>query len=176
MNVIAQDRYGSADVLELRDVDLPTVGDRDVLVRVRAAGVNALDWHVMRGSPRWARMMIGPRRPKVQFRGVDVAGQVEAVGKDVEKLRPGDEVFGWCQAAFADHASAPEDHFALKPAGLSFEEAAAIPLAAMTASGASRCRRRPGRPVGPDRRCFGRGGLVRCPDRQGAGCGSDRRM
>jgi NADPH:quinone reductase-like Zn-dependent oxidoreductase len=133
MKAIAQDRYGSADVLELKDVAMPTVGDRDVLIRVRAAGVNALDWHVMRGSPKWARMMIGPRRPKVRFRGVDVAGQVEAVGKDVEQLRTGDEVFGWCQGAFAEYARAAENHFAVKPAALTFEQAAATPLAAMTA-------------------------------------------
>jgi NADPH:quinone reductase-like Zn-dependent oxidoreductase len=133
MKAIAQDKYGSPDILELREVDRPVPKDDEVLVRVHAAGVNALDWHVMRGSPFWARAMIGPRRPKSRFRGVDVAGRVEAVGKDVQSLRPGDEVFGWCTGAFAEYACAGESHFIPKPANLTFEQAAAVPLAASTA-------------------------------------------
>ncbi len=133
MKVIAQDKYGSPDVLELRDVDRPVPMDDEVLVRVHAAGVNALDWHVMRGSPFWARAMIGPRRPRTSFRGVDVAGRVEVVGKNVERLRPGDEVFGWCTGAFAEYACARESHFIRKPTNLTFEQAAAVPLAASTA-------------------------------------------
>ena len=133
MKAIAQDRYGSPDVLELREVDRPVPGDDDVLVKVHAAGVNALDWHVMRGSPTWARAMIGLRRPKPAFRGVDVAGQVEAVGSNVQGLRPGDEVFGWCTGAFAEYACATESHFVPKPVNLTLEQAAAVPLAAITA-------------------------------------------
>ncbi len=132
MKAIAQDRYGSADVLEFREIDRPEVGDDAVLVRVRAAAVNALDWHVMRGSPYIARPMIGWRRPPT-VRGVDVAGEVEAVGRNVQQFRPGDAVFGWCLGAFAEYASAGEDHFVAKPANLTYEEAAAVPLAGMTA-------------------------------------------
>ncbi len=133
MKVVTQDRYGSSAVLELREVAQPAPGDDDVLVRVHAAGVNALDWHVMRGSPVWARMMMGPRRPKARFRGVDVAGRVESVGRNVKRLRPGDEVFGWCAGAFAEYACAGEGHFVTKPANLTFEQAAAVPLAGSTA-------------------------------------------
>jgi NADPH:quinone reductase-like Zn-dependent oxidoreductase len=132
MKAIAQDKYGSAEVLEFREVDRPEVADDGVLVRVRAAAVNALDWHVMRGSPYIARPMIGWRRPPT-VRGVDVAGEVEAVGRNVRQFRPGDAVFGWCQGAFAEYTTAGEDHFAAKPANLTFEEAAAVPLAGMTA-------------------------------------------
>ncbi len=133
MKAIAQDRYGSADVLALQEVDRPVVGDDQVLVRVRAAAVNALDWHFMRGAPYMVRPMLGWRRPKVRVRGVDVAGRVEAVGKDVRAFQPGDDVFGWCNGAFAEFACASEDHFVLKPSDLTFEQAAAVPLAAMTA-------------------------------------------
>lgn len=133
MKAIAQDKYGSTDVLELREVARPVAKDDDVVVRVHAASVNALDWHVMRGSPTWARMIIGVRRPKAMLRGVDVAGRVEAVGKDVQRLRPGDEVFGWCTGAFAEYAMADESHFVPKPTNLTFEQAAAVPLAGITA-------------------------------------------
>lgn len=133
MKAIAQDRYGSADVLALQEVDRPVVGDGQVLVRVRAAAVNALDWHFMRGAPYMVRPILGWRRPKVKIRGVDVAGRVEAVGAGVEDLRPGDDVFGWCNGAFAEFVCAGEDHFVLKPEDLTFEQAAAVPLAAMTA-------------------------------------------
>lgn len=134
MKAIAQDRYGSADVLRFEDVGGLEVGDDQVLVRVRAAGVNALDWHVMRGSPMIARPMIGGwRAPRPTIRGVDVAGEVEAVGRNVRGFRPGDAVFGWCSGSFAEYACAPADHFALKPAALTFEQAAAVPLAAITA-------------------------------------------
>lgn len=133
MKAIAQDKYGSPDVLELREIDRPVPADDEVLVRVQAASVNALDWHVMRGAPFWARAMIGPRRPKIAYRGVDVAGRVEAVGKNVERLRPGDEVFGWCTGAFAEYACAGENHFIPKPVNLTLEQSAAVPLAAQTA-------------------------------------------
>ena len=133
MKAIAQDRYGSADVLAFHEIERPVVGDGQVLVQVRAAAVNALDWHYMRGWPYMVRPMLGWRRPNIQVRGVDVAGRVEAVGKDVQGLQPGDEVFGWCRGAFAEFACAGEDHFVLKPSSLTFEQAAAVPLAGITA-------------------------------------------
>jgi NADPH:quinone reductase-like Zn-dependent oxidoreductase len=109
MKAIVQDRYGSAEVLRLRDIDKPILGDNDVLVRVRAAAVNPGDWAIMSGLPYIARPapMYGLRRPKNPVRGVDVAGQVEAVGAGVTRFRPGDEVFGWCRGAFADPVGHP---------------------------------------------------------------------
>ena len=132
MKAIVQDRYGAPDVLELRDIDQPEVGDDGVLVRVRAAAVNAADWHIMRGEPYLARIGLGLRRPKYRV-GVDAAGEVVAVGKNVEQLRPGDEVFGASFGAFAEYVSADASRFAPRPAGLSYEEAAAAPVTALTA-------------------------------------------
>jgi NADPH:quinone reductase-like Zn-dependent oxidoreductase len=133
MKAIAQDRYGPPDVLELRDVPKPTPGDNEVLVRVKAAAVNALDWHYMRGDPYVARLSMGFRGPKVRIRGRDFAGQVEAVGRGVERLRPGDAVFGEADGAFAEYVSAPDDAVGPKPANLTFAQAAAVPLAGATA-------------------------------------------
>lgn len=133
MKAILQDRYGPiSEVLRLAEIDKPAVGDGDVLVRVRAAGVNALDWHYVLGEPRVARLSMGRPAPK-ERRGVDVAGQVESVGKNVKNLRVGDEVFGWCAGAFAEYAAAPQDHFVLRPQLMTHEEAAAVPVAAVTA-------------------------------------------
>lgn len=133
MLAIVQDTYGSAEVLELRDIDKPAIGDDEVLVRVRAAGVNPADWAVMSGLPYIARPVYGMRKPKNAVRGTDVAGQVEAVGTGVTRFRPGDEVFGWCVGACAEYASASEDALALKPATLTFEQAAAVPMAGLVA-------------------------------------------
>ena len=133
MKAIAQDRYGSADVLELKEIGMPMVGDDEVLLRVRAASVNALDWHFMRGSPVIARIAFGLRRPQPVVRGRDVAGRVEAVGKDVEEFKPGDEVFGCCDGAFAEYVCASADSFVPKPANVTFEHAAATGVAALTA-------------------------------------------
>lgn len=134
MKAIVQHRYGPPDkALSLDEIPTPVAGDRDVLVRVRAAGVNALDWHYVEGKPVVARAAMSRGEPKIRVRGVDVAGTVEAVGKDVQSLRPGDDVFGWCAGAFAELASGPEDHFVAKPSSLSYEEAAAVPVAAVTA-------------------------------------------
>jgi NADPH:quinone reductase-like Zn-dependent oxidoreductase len=133
MQVVTQDRYGSIDVLRIADVARPTPGPREVLVRVHAAGVNALDWHVMRGAPYLVRPMLGWRRPKHPYRGVDVAGTVEAIGTDVTRFRIGDAVLGWCFGAFAEYATAREDELVAKPAALTFEQAAAIPTSATTA-------------------------------------------
>jgi NADPH:quinone reductase-like Zn-dependent oxidoreductase len=133
MKAMVQDRYGSAEVLQLRDIDKPEIGDHGVLVHVRAAGVNPADWAVMRGLPYIARPVYGLRKPKNPVRGTDVAGQVEAVGPSVTRFRPGDEVFGWCLGAYAEYASVSEDALALKPANLTFEQAASVPMAGLVA-------------------------------------------
>jgi NADPH:quinone reductase-like Zn-dependent oxidoreductase len=137
MKAIVQDRYGSPDVLELREVDKPLAADNEVLVRVHAAVVNARDWHVMRGDPYVARLLdpavLGLGRPKIKIRGTDFAGRVEAVGRGVKRFRPGDEVFGEVLGAFAEYVCVPDDVVELKPANLTFEQAAAVPLAGNTA-------------------------------------------
>ena len=133
MRAIFQDRYGTAAVLEARDIDKPEIGADDVLVRVRAASVHVGDYILMTGSPFVMRMASGLRKPKNPVPGTDVAGTVEAVGKDVQSLRPGDEVFGWCTGAFAEYVSASEGQFVLKSANLTFEQAAAVGVSATTA-------------------------------------------
>ena len=133
MKAMVQDTYGAAAVLEARDIDKPQIGEGQVLVRVRAAGVNIADWAVMSGLPYIARPVYGLRRPKHAVRGTDVAGVVEAVGTGVTRFKPGDEVFGWCTGSFADYAAASEDGLALKPANLTFEQAAAVPMAGLVA-------------------------------------------
>jgi NADPH:quinone reductase-like Zn-dependent oxidoreductase len=134
MKAIVFSRYGSPDVLELRDVEKPEVGDDGVLVRVRAASVNPLDWHGMRGQPYIMRMAGGVRRPKDNELGVDLAGEVEAVGKDVTRFRPGDEVFGVRSGAFGEYVRGSEKSSLVpKPGGMTFEQAAAVPVAGITA-------------------------------------------
>jgi len=135
MKAIAYEAFGTADVLELKEVPKPEVGPDEVLVRVRAASANPYDWHVMRGLPYVARLMgVGLRKPKDSVLGTDVAGDVEAVGKAVTRLRPGDDVFGFVGAgSFAEYVAAPEKLLALKPGNLSAEQAATVPLAATTA-------------------------------------------
>ena len=134
MKAIAHDTYGSTDVLELRDIDKPVVGEDDVLVAVRAAGVDPGVWHLMTGMPYLVRLMgYGLRAPKHRVRGTDMAGRVEAVGKNVTRFQPGDEVFGTCDGSFAEYACAREGTLAAKPANLSFEQAAAVPVSALTA-------------------------------------------
>ncbi len=133
MKAIVQDGYGSADVLQLREVDRPVVPDDRVLVRVRAASVNALDWHTVHGG-RLIRM-IGAlmRQPFNPVRGVDVAGHVEAVGKNVARLRPGDEVFGVARGTFAEYALGSENGLVPKPREMTFAQAAAMGVAGVTA-------------------------------------------
>ena len=133
MKAIVQDRYGSADVLELRDVDVPKVGEKDVLVRVRSAGCGPDVWHIMTGQPYLARLMLGLRRPKVPGRGLDVSGTVEAVGGSVTELTPGDEVLGVAEGSFAERAVTPAEKLVRKPTRLTFEEAAAVPVSGCTA-------------------------------------------
>jgi NADPH:quinone reductase-like Zn-dependent oxidoreductase len=134
MKAVVQDTYGSPDVLELREIDKPVVGDDEVLVGVRAAGVDPGVWHLMTGVPYLVRVIgYGLRKPKVGIRGRDVAGRVEAVGTNVTRFRPGDEVFGICDGSFAEYVCARPDKLAPKPANLSFEQAAAAPISASTA-------------------------------------------
>ena len=133
MKAIVQDRYGSPDNLKFEEVEKPTPADNEVLVRVHAASVNALDWHVMRGDPYLARLSIGFGGPRAKSRGRDLAGVVEAVGRNVSRLRPGDEVFGEADGAFAEYACARDTMVDSKPANLTFEQAAAVPLAGNTA-------------------------------------------
>jgi NADPH:quinone reductase-like Zn-dependent oxidoreductase len=133
MQAITQGSYGSQETLKLADVEVPEVGDGEVLVRVHAASIHVGDWILMTGSPFVMRLATGLRRPKNPVPGTDVAGTVEAVGVDVTHLRPGDEVFGWCAGAFAEYARASEDQFIKKPANLTFEQAAAVGVSATTA-------------------------------------------
>jgi NADPH:quinone reductase-like Zn-dependent oxidoreductase len=134
MKAIVQDKYGSADVLELRDVEIPQPGDDELLIRVHAAGVDPGVWHLMTGLPYMVRGMgFGLRRPKIRIRGMDVAGTVEATGRNVIQLNRGDPVYGTCDGSFAQYACAKAERFAPKPANLSFEQAAAVPISGMSA-------------------------------------------
>ena len=134
MKAIVQERYGSPDVLELREIDEPAVGDPDVLVRVRAAGLHAGDPFLLTGVPYVVRLAFGLRKPRHGVPGRDVAGVVEAVGKEVTQFRPGDEVFGWCTTGvLAEYACAKESNFARKPANITFEQSAAVTVSATTA-------------------------------------------
>jgi NADPH:quinone reductase-like Zn-dependent oxidoreductase len=133
MKAIVYSHYGSPEVLRCEEIEKPTPGDNEVLLRVRAAAVNPFDWHVMRGMPYFLRMMAGLRQPKETRLGVDVAGQVEAAGKNVTSFKAGDEVFGSCRGALAEYARASESTLVTKPDSVTFEQAAAAPLAAWTA-------------------------------------------
>jgi NADPH:quinone reductase-like Zn-dependent oxidoreductase len=137
MKALVLGSYGSSDHLDLTAVDTPVPAADEVLVRVRATSVNPYDWHHMRGEPRVARMMpgtLGLRAPKLRILGGDMAGQVEAVGEDVTEFRPGDDVFALLeQGGFAEYVSVPERLLARKPGNLSYEQAAAVPIAATTA-------------------------------------------
>jgi NADPH:quinone reductase-like Zn-dependent oxidoreductase len=132
MKAIVYRRYGPPEVLELREVAKPVVGDDGVLIRVRAASVNPYEWHYMRGEPYLARLQMG-MRPKTGRLGVDVAGTVEAVGRTVTMLQPGDDVFGTCEGALAEYAVGTESSLVTKPANVSFEQAGAVGIAAFTA-------------------------------------------
>jgi NADPH:quinone reductase-like Zn-dependent oxidoreductase len=133
MKAIVQEGSGSADVLHLREIDKPVVTDGSVLVRVRAASVNALDWHSVHGGRMISAVASLMRQPEQPVRGVDVAGNVEAVGAGVTQFAPGDEVFGGAPAAFAEYALARESALVLKPRNMSFEQAAAVGVAGRTA-------------------------------------------
>jgi NADPH:quinone reductase-like Zn-dependent oxidoreductase len=133
MKAILRRRYGSPDVLALENVEKPTPGAGEVLIKIRAASANPLDWHFMRGTPYFIRMMAGLPQPKVTGLGVDVAGEVEAVGRSVTKFKPGDDVFGACHGAFAEYACARESSLVIKPDNVRFDQAAAVATAALTA-------------------------------------------
>lgn len=143
MKAIVQDNYGTADVLEFRDVERPVPGDDEVLVQVHAAGVGPDVWHLMTGMPYAVRLGFGLRRPKNPVRGADAAGRVEAVGSKVTRFKPGDEVFGVCDGSFAEYARAKEHKLAPKPHNLTFEQAAALPVSGLTALQALRDKGRP---------------------------------
>jgi NADPH:quinone reductase-like Zn-dependent oxidoreductase len=134
VKAIVQNVYGNPDVLSLQDVPQPVPGAGEVLIKVRAAGVDQGVWHLMTGRPYLVRLFgFGVKRPKVPVRGREVAGVVEAVGAAVTRFGPGDEVFGTCEGSFAEYVCAKEQLLALKPAKLTFEEAAAAPVSAVTA-------------------------------------------
>jgi NADPH:quinone reductase-like Zn-dependent oxidoreductase len=127
-------KYGSPDILELLEINKPDPMDNQVLVRVHAAAVNPLDWHILRGEPFLVRLMgFGLLKPKHQILGADMAGRVEVVGKNVIQFKSGDEVFGSSMGGFAEYACVREDKLVLKPAAITFEQAAAVPVAGITA-------------------------------------------
>ena len=132
-------RYGPPDVVEVSDLEKPVPKDNEILIKVRAASVNPLDWKTMKGGPYFVRILFGQRKPKIKRLGVDVAGQVEAVGRNVTQFRPGDQVFGTCRGAFAEYACTNQTEkimkpvLAVKPHNLTFEQAASAPIAALTA-------------------------------------------
>jgi len=133
MKAIVYTQYGSPDVLQFKDVEKPLPKDGEILVKIYAASANPLDWHLMRGAPFLARLAGGLRKPKDPRLGADFAGRVESVGSNVTQFQPGDEVFGAYTGSFAEYASVPENKLALKTANGPFEEAAAVPVAAITA-------------------------------------------
>jgi NADPH:quinone reductase-like Zn-dependent oxidoreductase len=132
MKAIVYRRYGSPDVLACEEIEKPTPGDDEVLIKVRAASVNPLDRHIMRGRPFPLRIAFGLRKPRIRP-GRDVAGQVEAVGRNVTRFKPGDEVFGACSGALAEYACTREKALVTKPNNVTFEQAASVPVAALTA-------------------------------------------
>jgi len=133
MKAIIYHTYGSPDVLKLEEIDKPVPNADEVLIKIQAASVNPIDWHFMRGTPYFLRMMTGLRKPRNNRLGFDVAGPVDAVGSNVTRFKPGDEVFGSCRGAFAEYACTAESRLALKPDNLTFEQATAVPGAALTA-------------------------------------------
>jgi NADPH:quinone reductase-like Zn-dependent oxidoreductase len=138
MKAIVYERFGSADVLDYRDIDKPTPADDEVLIKVRAASVNPLDWKLMKGGPFIFRLLLGLGNSKVKRPGVDVAGEVEAVGKNVAQFKVGDSVFGTCSGAFAEYAVSKsatglKSALTIKPPILTYEQAASAPVAALTA-------------------------------------------
>jgi NADPH:quinone reductase-like Zn-dependent oxidoreductase len=133
MKAIVYHRYGSPDVLKCEEIEKPTAGDNEVLIQVRAASVNPLDSHLMRGKPYIGRIMFGLHKPKITRPGRDVAGQVETVGRNVTQFKPGDQVFGSCRGAFAEYACTSESALVIKPDNVTFEQAASAPVAAYTA-------------------------------------------
>ena len=133
MKAIVYEQYGPPEVLQLREIAKPAPADNEILIKVRAASVNPLDWHFMRGEPWLIHLILGVRKPKNIRLGVDVGGVVESVGRNINQFKSGDAVFGGCRGAFAEYVCTKEDQLALKPASLAFEQAATVPIAAITA-------------------------------------------
>ncbi len=134
MKAISYDRYGSPDVLKCEETAEPVPADDEVLIKIRAAAVNPYDWHFMRGKPYAVRIAAGGlRRPKDRRLGADVAGEIEAVGRNITRFKPGDRVFGSCKGAFAEYACTSESKVVMKPDNVTFEQAASVPIAAFTA-------------------------------------------
>ena len=135
MKAMVYTKYGSPDVLQIKEVEKPTPKDNEVLIKVQAAAANPADWHLMRGEPFIARLNSGLFKPKNTIPGIDIAGYVEAVGRNVKEFQPGDEVFGDCGwgGGFAGYVCVTENNILLKPANVTFAEAAAVPVAAITA-------------------------------------------
>lgn len=133
MRAIVQDRYGSPDVLEVKEIPVPSPAPDEVLVRIRAAGVNPADWHMITGAPYMVRLVNGLGRPKNATPGMDIAGEVIAVGSHVERLKVGDRVFGENGEGYAEYAAAPERRLTEMPKDMDFDQAAATPIAAITA-------------------------------------------
>ena len=138
MKAIVYQNFGSPDILRFEEIDKPTPADNEVLIRVRAASVNPLDWKLMKGGPFILRLLLGLGKSKIKRPGVDVAGQVEAVGRNVTQFKPGDEVFGICRGAFAEYATSQsvpgmKSGLVRKPANVTFDQAASAPVAALTA-------------------------------------------
>lgn len=176
MRAIAHDGYGPPETLQLRDVDTPRIDDGGVLIRVHAASVNPLDWHLMRGEPSFLRMM-GGKNPVGRIPGSDVAGVVEDVGPKVTQFRRGDEVFGTCRGALAEYARSGEKNLASKPAAITWEQAASVGVAGCTALQGLRDhgRLQPGQNVlvnGAAERCW----YLRSAACEGARCASHRRL
>ena len=152
MKAIVYEKYGSPDVLQLREVEKPAPKDNEVLVKVNAASINDWDWGLLRGQPFVNRLFNGLSKPKIRILGADIAGRVEAVGKNVKQFKPGDEVFGdLCESGwggFAEYVCAHEKAIALKPANLTFEQAASTPQAALLAlQGFYKTQIRPGQKI-----------------------------
>ena len=133
MNAILYGRYGSADVLDFQQVQKPEAGENEILVQILATSVNPADWHYMTGKPYFMRLLIGLRKPKKMTLGVDMAGRVEAVGKNVSKFKLGDDVFGWSTASFAEYVKVTEKAIVSKPTNVSFEQGGAVAIAGLTA-------------------------------------------
>jgi len=133
MKAVVYTRYGSPDVLQLMDIEKPAPKEDEVLIKIHAASVNAYDWHLLRAKPFLARFMSGLLRPKNRILGADFAGTIEAAGKNAKQYQPGDEVYGCRQGSFAEYMCSREERLAMKSTNLSFEQAAAAPMAALTA-------------------------------------------
>src|SRR6266851_1986641 len=157
MKAIAQDKYGSPDVLRLREVDKPVPLDDEVLVQVRAAAVNTADWIALTGRPYAARLAFGFFRPKLRIPGIAMAGRVAGVGRNITQFKPGDDVFGEVHSAYAEYVCVAADRIGSKPTNLTFEQASAVPLAGITALQGLRDKRQgPTWAPGPHQRCVGR--------------------